>query len=652
VSSAGEVKPQGAAESTPVVAPVFRKAAGAVALVMTVAAVAVPVLDFFILRIFQWGIPGATPFSIQAVLVLAFAGAVITSLEGEHLALTKTPHHGIDTRHRIQSSAVSFLTCAVEAAFVLGTLSFALLGFDPSERAGFVPYWIFALALPAGFLSMLVLDLRRVKGWPRAAAAAGILAGVFLAAPSLVNLASLAGIFWPALDSLAGAAVASLRLLGLPLALVLGASAFLGTPLFVVLAGMAAILFTADGSLIELAVTESYAMLRSPQIAAVPLFTLTGFLLAGTKAGERLVTLFRALFGRVRGGAAVAAVTVCAFFSVFTGSSGVAILALGPLLARVLVDAEGMGDETSKGLLTASGAVGLLFPPSMAVIVYAVTAQYSYGPENPLDILALFRSSVIPGLLFVAVTAGAGIYFAAKERKGAAAAAPVPSAGTPAAPDMRPSIRRSLWAALPESFLPFGIALLFFSGTATLMEIGALSILYTGAYGFLRKEFDLRSLAASAAKAFPVIGGTLILLAAARAFSYFLVDSGIPDMAAAFVTSQISSKLLFLLLLNLLLLAAGCLMDVFSAILVLAPLVIPVGQAFGIHPIHLGIIFVSNLMVGFITPPIGMNLFLASYAFDRPLGRVWRAVSPWFLLQLAVVILITYVPALSLVFAG
>ncbi|HRZ90174.1 MAG TPA: TRAP transporter large permease subunit, partial [Spirochaetia bacterium] len=121
---------------------------------------------------------------------------------------------------------------------------------------------------------------------------------------------------------------------------------------------------------------------------------------------------------------------------------------------------------------------------------------------------------------------------------------------------------------------------------------------------------------------------------------------------AAFVTSQISSKLLFLLLLNLLLLAAGCLMDVFSAILVLAPLVIPVGQAFGIHPIHLGIIFVSNLMVGFITPPIGMNLFLASYAFDRPLGRVWRAVSPWFLLQLAVVILITYIPALSLVFAG
>lgn len=647
MSGAGEVTPEGAAESTPVEAPVFRRITELLALAAAAAAVVVPVLDFFTLRIFQWGIPGAAPFSIQAVLVLAFAGAVITSLEGDHLALTKTPHHRVDHRHRIQSSIVSFLTCAVEAAFVLGTLSFALLGFDHSERAGFVPYWIFALALPAGFLGMLVLDVRRVRGWPRIAAAAGILAGAFLAAPSLVNLASVAGIFWPVLDSLASAAGASMRILGLPLVLALAASAFLGTPLFVVLAGMAAILFTADGSLIELAFTESYAMLRSPQIAAVPLFTLTGFLLAGTKAGERLVTLFRAIFGPVRGGAVVAAVTVCAFFSVFTGSSGVAILALGPLLARVLVDAEGMGDETSKGLLTASGAVGLLFPPSMAVIVYAVTAQYSYGPENPLDIRALFRSSVIPGLLFVAVTAGAGIYFAAKDRKGTASGAPRPEV-----PEKRPSIRRSLWAALPESFLPFGIALLFFSGTATLMEIGALSVLYTAAYGFLRKEFTPRSFAESTVKAFPVIGGTLILLAAARAFSYFLVDSGIPDMAAAFVTSQISSKLLFLLLLNLLLLAAGCLMDVFSAILILAPLVIPVGQAFGIHPVHLGIIFVSNLIVGFITPPIGMNLFLASYAFDRPLGKVWRAVSPWFLLQLAVVILITYVPALSLVFAG
>lgn len=633
--------PKPASASIP--APVFQKAARAVALAAVLCAVLVPVLNFFILRIFQWGIPSATPFSIQAVLVLAFTGAVLTSLAGDHLALTKTPHQGIDTRHRIQSSVVSFLTCTMEASYFIGTLSFALLGFDPAERAGFVPYWIFALAMPAGFLAMVVLDIVRVRGLPRLAAAAGVLTGIFFAASSLVNLASIPGIFSPFLDGLASASSAFLGTTGLVLSLALAASAFLGTPLFVVLGGMAAILFAGSGSLIELAVTESYSMLRSPQIAAVPLFTLTGFLLAGTKAGERLVTLFRSLFGRVTGGAAVAAVTVCAFFSVFTGSSGVAILALGPLLAKVLIDAEGMADDTAKGLLTASGSVGLLFPPSLAVIVYAVTAQYSYGPENPLDILALFRAGVLPGLLFVAVTAGAGIVFASRQRK----AAPKPADSVE-----KVAVRKALWAALPETFLPFGIALLFFSGTATLMEIGALSVVYTAGYGFLRREFNLSSASRAAAKAFPVIGGTLILLASARAFSYFLVDAGIPDIAAAFVTSHITSKLLFLFLLNLLLLAAGCIMDVFSAILVLAPLVIPVGQAFGVHSVHLGVIFVSNLMVGFITPPIGMNLFLASYAFNRPLGTIWRAVSPWFLLQLAVVILITYVPFLSLAFVG
>ena len=637
----GDIQESASAPPTETV-PVFRNVARAVALAAALCAVIVPVLNFFLLRIFQWGIPSASPFSIQCVLVLAFAGAVLTSLENDHLALTKTPHHSLETRHKIRSGAVAFATCSVEASYVLGSLSFALLGFDPAERAGFVPYWVFALAMPAGFLAMLILDIRRAKNASRILAVLGVLGGVFFAAGSLGNLASFVGINLPTLDGLVSTSYAFMGSARLILALALAASAFIGTPLFVVLAGLASILFVGSGSLIELGITESYSMLRSPQIAAVPLFTLTGFLLAGTKSGERLVALFRALFGRVSGGSAVAAVTVCAFFSVFTGSSGVAILALGPLLAKVLIDAERMADDTAKGLLTASGSVGLLFPPSMAMIVYAVTAQYSYGPEDPLDIIALFRGGILPGFLFLAVTAGAGVVFANRQRK---------ESPRPKSTGARPSVRAALWTALPECVLPLGIAVLFFSGTASLMEIGALSVLYTAVYGFVRKEFDLPSFARTAAKAFPVLGGTLILLAAARAFSYFLVDSGIPDMAAALITSRITSKLLFLFLLNLLLLATGCLMDVFSAILVLAPLVIPVGQAFGIHPVHLGIIFVSNLMVGFITPPIGMNLFLASYAFDRPLGRIWRSVSPWFLLQLAVVILVTYIPALSLLFA-
>ncbi|MDX9957067.1 MAG: TRAP transporter large permease subunit, partial [Spirochaetia bacterium] len=177
-----------------------------------------------------------------------------------------------------------------------------------------------------------------------------------------------------------------------------------------------------------------------------------------------------------------------------------------------------------------------------------------------------------------------------------------------------------------------------------------LSVVYVGVIGFVRKEFTLPSLGKTISGAFPVIGGTLLLLAAARAFSYFLIDASIPELAAGLITSRIGSKVIFLLFLNLLLLAAGCVMDVFSAILVLAPLVIPIGDAFGVHPVHLGIIFIANLTVGFLTPPIGMNLFLASYAFGKPVGEIWRATAPWFVLQLSVVLLITYVPAISLIF--
>jgi tripartite ATP-independent transporter DctM subunit len=604
-------------------------------------AVFLPFLNFFSLRLFRYGIPGSLALAVQSVLVLAFIGSILASFDGDHLSLTKTPHHSIETRHRIRSTVVSFSLVMVEAAMVWATLSFALLGFAPGDKAGFVPFWLLALSMPAGFGCMMVLDLRRLRGVPLVVSLVGVLAGTFLASASVANIAFSFGFFLPALDWLAASTMPVFSVLSGGLAVLLIVAVFMGMPMFGMFLGLAAVLFVADGSLMELAVTESYGLLGSPQIAAVPLFTLTGFMLAGTGAGTRLVSLFRAAFGRMSGGAVVATVTVCAFFSIFTGSSGVAILALGPLLAKVLIQAEGLGEERARGLLTASGSIGLLFPPSLAVIIYAVTAQFSYGPDRPLDILALFRGGILPGLLFIAVTAGAGIVYTLKDRKSVSP--------RPADPDS-PGAFKALLPALPEVFLPFGIAILFFSGTASLIEIAALSVVYVGVTGFVRKEFTLPSLGKTISGAFPVIGGTLLLLAAARAFSYFLIDASIPELAAGLITSRIGSKVLFLLFLNLLLLAAGCLMDVFSAILVLAPLVIPIGDAFGVHPIHLGIIFIANLTVGFLTPPIGMNLFLASYAFGKPVGEIWRAAAPWFVLQLAVVLLITYVPAISLIF--
>jgi C4-dicarboxylate transporter, DctM subunit len=604
-------------------------------------AVLLPFLNFFSLRMFRFGIPGSLALAVQSVIVLAFIGSVLASFDGDHLSLTKTPHHSIEPKHRIRSTLVSFSLVMVEASMIWATLSFALLGFAPGDKAGFVPFWLLALSMPAGFACMMVLDLRRLSGLPFLISLLGLPAGTFLAGSSVANIAFSFGLFLPALDWLAGSAMPVFSLLSGGLALLFVVAVFMGMPMFGMFLGLAAVFFVADGSLIELAVTEAYGLLGSPQIAAVPLFTLTGFMLAGTGAGKRLVSLFRAAFGRMSGGAVVATVTVCAFFSIFTGSSGVAILALGPLLAKVLVQSEGLGEARARGLLTASGSIGLLFPPSLAVIIYAVTAQFSYGPERPLDILALFRGGILPGLLFIAVTAGAGIVYTGRER--------LTSSPRPVDPDA-PGAFKALLPALPEVFLPFGIAILFFSGTASLMEIAALSVVYVGAIGFARKEFTFHSLGKTVSAAFPVIGGTLLLLAAARAFSYYLIDASIPELAASIITSRIGSRVIFLLFLNLLLLAAGCVMDVFSAILVLAPLVIPIGDAFGVHPVHLGIIFIANLTVGFLTPPVGMNLFLASYAFGKPVGEIWRATAPWFVLQLAVVLLITYVPAISLLF--
>jgi TRAP-type C4-dicarboxylate transport system permease large subunit len=671
-------------------------------------AVLLPAINFLALRLFRMGLPNGTVLAAQAIVVLTFVSAILTSMHGDHLSLTKTPHQGLAARQRIRLSLVSFAIMLVGASLFWATLSFSILGFDPGARIGIVPYRLLALFIPAGFLGMMIADFRRLPPVARLVGGLGVLAGMLIASASIANIAMAAGWFPPFLDTLAFSTMSILSWAWLPLALLLVAAVFMGLPLYALFLGLAAILFVRNGTLIELAVTEAYGLLGSPQIAAVPLFTLTGFILAGTDAGNRLVVLFRAAFGRRSGGAVIAAVAVCAFFSIFTGSSGVAILALGPILAKVLIEAEGLGQNRARGLLTASGSVGLLFPPSMAVIIYAVNAQFSYGPERPLDIMALFRGGLLPGLLFVAVTAGAGIVFAIRDKRSAADGSPAASAadgspvasaadGSPAAsaadgfltevsPVAAPAeaataapatvpvaarvaltgspaeastaapvavpTAKALFAALPEVLLPFGIAVLFFSGTAGLMEIAALSVLYVSTAGFIRKDFVIRSYVKTVAGAFPVIGGTLLLLAAARAFSYYLIDAGIPDLAAAFITTYISSRFLFLLFLNLLLLAAGCLMDVFSAILVLAPLVIPIGDAFGVHPIHLGVIFIANLTVGFLTPPIGMNLFLGSYAFGRPVGEIWKATSPWFVLQLLVVILVTYVPLLSLWLAG
>jgi tripartite ATP-independent transporter DctM subunit len=369
-------------------------------------------------------------------------------------------------------------------------------------------------------------------------------------------------------------------------------------------------------------------MLTSNTIPAIPLFTVAGFLLSESKAGERLIRLFKSLVGWIPGGLVVAAVLVSTFFTTFTGASGVTILALGGLLYFILVESGNYKPRFATGMLTSFGSIGLLFPPSLALIIYGSVAQ--------VNIFELFLGGIGPGIVMVVVMSAIGVVVSIRRK-----VKPVPFNGR----DALKAVGESFW----ELLLPVIIILSYFTGVTTLVETAALAVVYAFIIEVIvHREISFRSLGTVILKAVPIIGGVLIILAVARGLSYYFIDARVPQNLSAWVGNHIASKFLFLLILNLTLLVTGMFMDIFSAILVVAPLIIPLGQVFGIDPVHLGIIFIANLELGFITPPVGLNLFLASYRFEMPLLTLYRNVFPFFLVQFAIVLVITYVPDLTL----
>ncbi len=359
---------------------------------------------------------------------------------------------------------------------------------------------------------------------------------------------------------------------------------------------------------------------------AIPLFTVAGFLLSESKAGERLVNLFKSLFSWFPGGIAVASVLVCAFFTSFTGASGVTILALGGLLYIILMNGR-YKRKFSIGLLTASGSIGLLFAPSLPIILYGVIAQVS--------IKDMFIGGIIPGLLMILVMMIVGIVYAVKNK-------------VPKEPFRVKEVLLSFKGAIWEILIPFIIIAAYFGGLTTLVESGAVAVLYILIVEvFIHRDIKLKDLASILMKCIPIIGGVLTILALAKALSYFIVDIELPVILTEWAAAHIGSKYLFLLLLNVGLLITGCFMDIFSAIMVVVPLIIPLGIHFGIHPVHLGIIFLANMELGFLTPPIGLNLFLASYRFEEPMPRIYKNIFLFFIIQLVAVLLITYIPFFS-----
>ncbi len=403
-------------------------------------------------------------------------------------------------------------------------------------------------------------------------------------------------------------------------------SLFYGLPIFLGLGGIAALLFWFDWTPLSAISAETYRIVVSPTLPTIPLFTIAGFLLAESKSSIRLLSLFQALFGWIPGGTPIVLVIICGFFTAITGGSGVTILALGGLLMPMLIK-DGFSKDFSLGLITVSGSIGLLFPPSLPLIIYGVTAGVS--------IKSIFLGGIIPGLLILVIVASWAI-FSSKRQSVAVYGFKINT--------IKSALIESKW----EIAIPFIIMFGIFGGYMTLVETAAISALYVLFITvIIYKDISFSKVGNILIDCCALIGGVLIILGVAMGLTSYIIDAEVPMTLLDWVKANISSKYIFLILLNVFLLIVGCMMDIFSATIIVVPLIKPIAAFFGIDPIHLAIIFIANLELGYLTPPVGMNLFLSAYRFDESMKSVYISTMPFYFVMLFCVILITYFPILS-----
>jgi len=411
--------------------------------------------------------------------------------------------------------------------------------------------------------------------------------------------------------------------------------AALGAPLYALLAAVALLGFHAAGQEGVAVAVEFYRLADMPALIAIPLFTLAGYLLAESRAPQRLVRLSNALLGWLPGGLAVVAVLACAMFTAFTGATGVTIVALGAVLYPALLQ-QNYGEKFSLGLLTSAGSLGLILVPSMPLILYGVVAQ-QFHTTPPVTIDALFLAGVLPCLLMVALLSFYSMWHA---RRVGVRRELVDGR------ELRAALRDALWD-LP---LPFVILGGIYSGRLAASEAAAATALYVFVVTVLiRREIPWRKLPLVAREAMLLVGALLIILGFSLALTNWLIDAEVPEQLFGAIQTHITSRGAFLLVLNLFLLVFGMLLEGFPAIIILVPLVLPVALRYGIDPVHLGILFLANLQLGIFLPPVGMNLFIASMRFGKPIMTLVRASAPFFLILLVAVLVITYWPELSLV---
>jgi len=556
-------------------------------------------------------LPGLTQLVQGLNLWIAFAGAALAARAGKHLALSTGAL--LDLTDRVKRIVARFTTAVATAVTVLlayASVQFVLAMRSSTETlAGTIPQWAVQCIMPIGFLIVAVRLLW--KGTPTWSGRAMAMVAVGLGGALAMIPEGERGLLTWVGTGIIVAAVA------------------LGAPIFTAIGGLAMLFLFGKALPVPISAVplETYDIATEPMLVTIPLFTLAGYLLAEGGASGRLVRLFRAWFGWIPGGTAAAAVMVCAFFTTFTGASGVTILALGGLLLPILLRA-GYPNRFAVGLLVASGSIGLLFPPSLPVILY--------GSVSHVPISDLYLGGIIPGVLLIGLLVLYGLIIGIRH-------------GIGREPLVFGEALRALWEAKWEVLLPIGVLVGFFGGLMTIFEAAA----FTAAYAFfsevvIHRDLNLRK---DVPRVFiecaTLIGGVMIILGVAKGFTNYLVDAEVPMKMTAWVGSHVSSTILFILLLNLFLLIVGCLMDIFSAIVVVVPLIVPIGLAFGIEPIHLGILFLANLELGFLTPPVGMNLFLASYRFEKPLTAIYRMALPFLGILAIGVLMIAYIPRMT-----
>lgn len=587
-------------------------------LVLTLAlTLLLPLLEVVLRQFFHTGIPAQSAVLQHLTLIIGMIGGTVAAREGRLLSLSALTTI-MPTRMRTLANAWSGSISAV----IAGLLCAGSVEFVQTDRASGnliaenFPAWWLQLSMPLGFgIIACRLAWRAGNDWRSRAASAvliALLVGCVLHPP-----------------------VAASRMVPWAIAGLLSATV-LGAPVFITLGGAAVIFFWGDSIPIAVVPLSHYSLVTNPSLPTIPLFTLAGYFLAEGGASQRLVRVFQAWFGSVRGGPAIITALVCAFFTSFTGGSGVTILALGGLLLPVL-RASHYSERDALGLLTSAGSLGMLFPPCLPVILYSIVASSNAGGGTSVSMEQMFLGGLLPGILLVALTALWGIRVQPRMVDNERPRFDANEAWS--------ALRNGVW----ELLMPVVALGSLFGGFATPVEAAALTAFYAFILEvvFKRNGAALRDTPRVMVECGILVGGVLLLFGVALAFTNYLVDAEIPTRLVDWATSNIHSKGVFLLVLNIVLLFVGGLVEIYASIVVVVPLLVPLGVAYGIDPVHLGIIFLANMELSFLVPPIPLNVLLASHRFKKPMSEIMRAVLPMLLVLFVGVLLITYVPVLT-----